>query len=114
MTAVVLNDNTKLFMRPLPKNKAGREKRTLYIPDLITLLSSFSGCGENLNQLGSCCLLQYGLFVLPQTLDATITDIFFRTNKHLKTRNINNSFRKAAISFLIITGVSAKELDFAE
>lgn len=79
MTVVALNDNTQLFMISLQKKiKQGKKKGTLHSPDLIVPVSL--DIVGNLSQVGSCCLLQYGLFVLPQTLDATITDTFFQNN----------------------------------
>jgi len=79
------------------KRKAERKKEHCAIE--IVMYSSLHLAG-NLSQLGSCYLLQYGLFYLFY-LKLWMPPLLIHFSEHLRSRNINNSLRKAAISFFI-------------
>lgn len=83
---VALNDNTQLFMSFLQKNESREKKGTLCHQDRNVQLPHFSArCGE-FKSTGIMLFIAIWavLLVPPQTLDATITDTFFRTTKKQK------------------------------
>lgn len=63
MTVGALNDITQLFMKSLhrKKNRAEKKKWNTVNPDPVVQLPRSLCVEGNLNQLGLCCLLQYGL-----------------------------------------------------
>lgn len=86
MTVVALNDNTQLFMRSLQKKESREKKGTLCNWDHIVQLPSFPASRREFKSIGIMLFIAIWavLLVLPQTLDATITDTVFRTTKKQK------------------------------
>lgn len=81
------------------KDRAEEQKwNTVYTIQILLYSAPGSlDVARNLSQLGSCCFLQYGLFHLFYLqVWLHLTQTFLRAI----SRNINHSFRTAAVSFL--------------